>query len=64
LAALPTFDGGLVDTVPIAPPVEARGGRTLALLTRRYRRLPGVQPSAPMRIKQFDITNPGGIRAA
>lgn len=68
----PAFDGGLVDNVPIAPlePVEAAGGRTLVLLTRRYRRFPEVsgrtyvQPSVPMRIKQFDITNPGGIQAA
>jgi len=50
--------------------VEAVGGRTLVLLTRRYRRLPDisgrtyVEPSQPMRIKQFDITNPDGIRAA
>lgn len=68
----PAFDGGLVDNVPVAPlePVEAAGGRTLVLLTRRYRRFPQVsgriyvQPSEPMRIKQFDITNPAGILAA
>lgn len=72
IGGLPAFDGGLVDNVPVAPlePVEAKGGRTLVLLTRRYRRLPDipgrtyVQPSQPMRIKQFDITNPDGIRAA
>ena len=68
----PAFDGGLVDNVPVAPlePVEAARGRTLVLLTRRYRRFPEVsgrtyvQPSEPMRIKQFDITNPHGIQAA
>jgi hypothetical protein len=68
----PAFDGGLVDNVPVEPlePIEAAGGRTLVLLTRRYRHIPEipgrtyVQPSEPMRIKQFDITNPGGIRAA
>ena len=68
----PAFDGGLVDNVPVAPlePIEAKGGRSLVLLTRRYRRFPEVpgrtyvQPSRPMRIKQFDITNPDGIRRA
>jgi predicted acylesterase/phospholipase RssA len=72
ISGVPAFDGGLVDNVPVAPleGVEAKGGRTLVLLTRRYRRLPDipgrtyVQPSVPMRIKQFDITNPDGIRAA
>jgi predicted acylesterase/phospholipase RssA len=68
----PAFDGGLVDNVPVTPlePVEAAGGRTLVLLTRRYRHFPEVsgrtyvQPSEPMRSKQFDITNPGKIRGA
>jgi hypothetical protein len=72
IGGVPAFDGGLVDNVPVAPlePVEAAGARTLVLLTRRYRRLPNVpgriyvQPSEPMRIRQFDITNPDGIRAA
>src|SRR5213082_2353725 len=38
----PGFDGGLVDNVPIGPlePIEAAGGRTLVLLTRRYRQVP------------------------
>lgn len=66
------FDGGLVDNVPVAPlePLEARGGRTLVLLTRRYKRLPEipgrtyVQPSEPVPIKQFDITNADGFRRA
>ena len=40
------------------------------LLSRRYRAFPEapgrtyVQPSEPVPIGQFDITNPGGIRRA
>ena len=72
LGGRPAFDGGLVDNVPIAPlgPVEAAGGRTLVLLTRVYKRVPRapgrtyVQPSEPIRVKQFDVTNPHGIRQA
>ena len=72
VAGRPAFDGGLVDNVPVAPlePIEAAGGRTLVLLTRRYQRLPQVrgrtyvQPSEPIRVKQFDVTDPDGIRAA
>lgn len=68
----PAFDGGLVDNVPVAPlePVEQAGGRTLVLLTRRYGDIPQVpgriyvQPSEPIRVGQFDVTNPEGIRAA
>jgi hypothetical protein len=68
----PAFDGGLVDNVPVIPlaPVEAAGGRTLVLLTRRYRQLPEiagrtyVQPSERIGVTQFDLTNPGGISAA
>jgi pimeloyl-ACP methyl ester carboxylesterase len=68
----PGFDGGLVDNAPVGPlePVEAAGGRTLVLLTRSYRQVPKVpgrtyvQPSRPIGAKQFDITNPGAIRAA
>ena len=68
----PAFDGGLVDNVPVLPlePVEAAGGRSLVLLTRNYRRLPEVtgrtyvQPSRSIDVKQFDLRNPGGIRAA
>lgn len=66
------LDGGLVDNVPVDPllPVEAAGGRTLVLLTRRYRSVPlvpgrtYVQPSEPVGVGQFDITNPEGIRRA
>lgn len=69
---LPAFDGGLVDNVPVEPllPVEANGGRTLVLLTRVYRSIPEVkgrtyvQPSQRIKVRQFDITNPDGIRNA
>ncbi len=68
----PAFDGGLVDNVPVVPlePVERAGGRTLVLLTRRYKRIPEipgrtyVQPSEPIPISQFDITNADGFRKA
>jgi predicted acylesterase/phospholipase RssA len=68
----PAFDGGLVDNVPVAPlePIERAGGRTLVLLTRRYKKIPEisgrtyVQPSEPIPISQFDITNADGFRNA
>lgn len=68
----PAFDGGLVDNVPIAPlePVERAGGKTLVLLTRRYKKIPEiagrtyVQPSEPIPISQFDITSAEGFRNA
>jgi hypothetical protein len=68
----PAFDGGLVDNVPVQPlePVERAGGRTLVLLTRRYKTIPEipgrtyVQPSEPIPIKQFDIRNADGFRNA
>ncbi|MEW6644389.1 MAG: patatin-like phospholipase family protein [Pseudomonadota bacterium] len=68
----PAFDGGLVDNVPVEPlaEIEAAGGRTLVLLTRRYKALPSVkgrlyvQPSETITVKQFDITDPDGIRRA
>jgi predicted acylesterase/phospholipase RssA len=68
----PAFDGGLVDNVPVAPiePVEASGGRSLVLLTRIYQHLPQVpgrtyvQPSRRIRVKQFDVTDPDGMRDA
>ena len=68
----PAFDGGLVDNVPVAPldPIERAGGKTLVLLTRRYKRIPEipgrtyVQPSEPIPISQFDITNAEGFRKA
>jgi len=68
----PAFDGGLFDGVPVAPleAVEAAGGRSLVLLTRLYKHLPQVpgrtyvQPSRRIPVKQFDLTNPDGIRDA
>jgi hypothetical protein len=68
----PAFDGGLVDNVPVEPlaEIERSGGRSLVLLTRLYRNVPEiagrayVQPSQTLPIKQFDITNPDGIRFA
>jgi predicted patatin/cPLA2 family phospholipase len=68
----PAFDGGLYDGVPVAPleSVEAAGGRSLVLLTRLYRNLPQVpgrtyvQPSRRIPVKQFDLTDPDGIRDA
>ena len=72
IGGVAALDGGLVDNVPVEPlaAVEARGGRTLVLLTRRYRALPGiphrtyVQPTHPIPIGQFDITKPEAIREA
>ena len=72
VGGVPAFDGGLVDNVPVSPlaPIEQAGGRTLVLLTRQYKRVPSVtnrtyvQPSEPVRVKQFDVTDPGGMRAA
>ncbi|MBI3702123.1 MAG: patatin-like phospholipase family protein [Afipia sp.] len=72
IGGTPAFDGGLVDNVPVEPiaSIEAAGGRTLVLLTRRYRNLPQiqgrtyVQPSEKIAVRQFEITNPQGIRDA
>ncbi|QFU15895.1 patatin-like phospholipase family protein [Microvirga thermotolerans] len=66
------LDGGLVDNVPVEPlaAVEAKGGRTLVVLSRLYRSLPQVpgrtyvQPREPVPVGQFDITDPEGIRHA
>lgn len=72
IGGLAALDGGLVDNVPVDPlrTVEEAGGRTLVILSRRYKAFPEVpgrtyvQPSAPVPIGQFDITNPEGIRRA
>jgi hypothetical protein len=66
------LDGGFVDNVPVEPlaAIERAGGRTLVLLTRRYHAIPHVpgrtyvQPSEPIAVKQFDITDPAGIGRA
>ncbi|MGJ3264301.1 MAG: patatin-like phospholipase family protein [Salinarimonas sp.] len=71
VAGAPALDGGLVDNVPVEPltAVEARGGRTLVLVTRRYPRFPAVpgrtyvQPSRPIAVGQFDVTRPDAIEA-
>jgi pimeloyl-ACP methyl ester carboxylesterase len=68
----PAMDGGMADNVPVEPlqEIETQGGRTLVLLTRRYKAIPAIanrvyaQPSEKIRVGQFDITNAAGIRAA
>jgi predicted acylesterase/phospholipase RssA len=72
IGGMVALDGGLVDNVPTEPllPIEAQGGKTLVILSRLYRAFPDVkgrtyiQPSEPVPIGQFDITNPAGIRKA
>jgi predicted acylesterase/phospholipase RssA len=72
IGGMAALDGGLVDNVPTEPllPVEERGGKTLVILSRLYRAFPQVngrtyvQPSEPVPVGQFDITNPRGIRKA
>lgn len=72
VGGMAALDGGLVDNVPVEPlqAVEAQGGKTLVILSRLYRAFPQVagrlyvQPSEPVPIGQFDITNPAGIRKA
>jgi hypothetical protein len=72
VAGAAALDGGLVDNVPAEPlrDIEARGGRTLVILSRLYKthpQVPGrlyVQPSEAVPVGQFDITNPDGIRRA
>jgi predicted acylesterase/phospholipase RssA len=72
VGGMAALDGGLVDNVPVEPlqAVEARGAKTLVILSRRYKSFPHVpgrlyvQPNAPVPVGQFDITNPTGIRRA
>ncbi|MGO4573012.1 patatin-like phospholipase family protein [Microvirga sp. 2TAF3] len=72
VGGMAALDGGLVDNVPAEPlrSVEAQGGRTLVILSRLYRTFPQVagrtyvQPTEPVPVGQFDITNPAGIRKA
>ncbi|HEY8382891.1 MAG TPA: patatin-like phospholipase family protein [Microvirga sp.] len=72
VGGMAALDGGLVDNVPVEPlrPVEAEGGRTLVILSRRYKAHPEhrgrtyVEPAEPVPVGQFDITNPVGIRRA
>lgn len=62
------LDGGLIDNVP-AYLADGRGGRTLVLLSKRYKKaLPAsgnrvyVQPSKPISIDKFDYANPEGLQ--
>ena len=62
------LDGGIIDNVP-AHLADGREGKTLVLLSKRYRkRLPQqasrvyVQPSEPIRINKFDYANPCGLQ--
>jgi predicted acylesterase/phospholipase RssA len=72
VGGMAALDGGLVDNVPVEPlqAVEARGGKTLVILSRRYKAFPPVagrtyvQPNRPVPVGQFDITNASGIRRA
>ena len=72
VAGAAALDGGLVDNVPVSPlaAFEAAGERTLVLATRRYKALPDVpnrvyvQPSQPIRVNKFDMTDGEGIRVA
>jgi hypothetical protein len=58
----PALDGGIADNVPVDALREAPG-RTLVLLTRRYRHLPVhesrvyVQPSISVPVSSWDYTN-------
>ncbi len=63
------LDGGIIDNVPVHL-ADGREGRTLVLLSKRYRRPlpePGqrvyVQPSEPIHIDKFDYANPAGLQA-
>lgn len=62
------LDGGIIDNVP-AHLADGREGRTLVLLSKRYRSaLPAagqrvyVQPSEPISIDKFDYANPNGLQ--
>ena len=64
----PIYDGGMVDKAPLPDP---DGGRTLALLTKRFRHLPDddhvdyVQPSeAVLDGSKLDFTDPDLLRQA
>jgi hypothetical protein len=62
------LDGGIIDSVP-AHLADGRPGRTLVLLSKRYRRPlpePGAriyaQPSEAIRIDKFDYANPQALQ--
>lgn len=64
----PVLDGGMVDNVPIHG-VDTSKGKTLVLLSRPYKKLPGndavdyVQPLSPVPISSWDYTKPNEIIA-
>ncbi len=68
----PVLDGGLIDNAPIEAWENEHGkyGRTLILLTRRYRQLPKednrvyVQPSRPIPASKLDFTDPDQVDEA
>lgn len=69
----PALDGGYIDNNPLPRPHEFPEtlGRTLVLLTRRYRQLPAptpqvhyVQPSQKLPVSSFDATAAQGVRDA
>ena len=62
------LDGGIIDNVP-AHLADGREGRTLVLLSKRYRSPPPeptqrvyVQPSEQITIDKFDYANPVGLQ--
>lgn len=62
------LDGGIIDNVP-AHLADGRDGRTLVLLSKKYKQAlpePGhrvyVQPSESIRIDKFDYANPEGLQ--
>lgn len=62
------LDGGIIDNVP-AHLADGREGRTLVLLSKKYKQaLPApatrvyVQPSELIRIDKFDYANPAGLQ--
>jgi hypothetical protein len=63
----PVIDGGMIDQAPMPEPDR---GRTLVLLTRRYRSIPEVAgrtylaPSGELPVDKIDFTSPEEIDAA
>ena len=62
------LDGGIIDNAP-AHLADGRDGKTLVLLSKRYK-MPlkdmanrvYVQPSQPIQIDKFDYANPSGLQ--
>ncbi|MGE5361688.1 MAG: patatin-like phospholipase family protein [Bacteroidales bacterium] len=65
----PVLDGGVIDNVPVCALGDSPG-RTLVMLTRRYRTLPDipgrtyVQPSMEIPLGAWDYTNADGLQIA